>query len=92
MEDAVLASGLQTSPRVALALRQRLGAILAPLHIPLDAALDRRLVRTFAQSVDAMIRSRNRAHGLLLSELGGYLLTPDHAPAGTKRRSHRRRS
>jgi hypothetical protein len=31
---------------------------------------------------------RNRAHGLLLSELGGYLLSPSHAPAGTKRLSN----
>ena len=75
MDDAALATGLQASPQVAHALRQRLTAFLAPLLVPLDVALDRRLVRTFAASIDAMIRWRNRAHGLLLSELGGYLLT-----------------
>jgi hypothetical protein len=45
-------------------------------------------VRTLWQTVEAMIRFRNRAHGLLLSELGGYLLSPEHAPAGTKRLSN----
>src|SRR5947207_14783333 len=92
MDDAALATGLQASPQVAHALRQRLTAFLAPLLVPLDVALDRRLVRTFAASIDAMIRWRNRAHGLLLSELGGYLLTPEHAPAGTKRLSNLLRS
>jgi hypothetical protein len=33
-----------------------------------------------------------RAHGLLLSELGAYLLTPEQAPAGTKRLSNLLRS
>jgi hypothetical protein len=92
MDDAALATGLQASPQVASALRQRLTAFLAPLLVSLDAALDRRLVHTFALSIDAIIRWRNRAHGLLLSELGGYLLTPEHAPAGTKRLSNLLRS
>lgn len=49
--------------------------------------LDRRLVRTFAQAVLAIIVHRASSTGLWLSELGGVLLSPDHAPAGTKRLS-----
>jgi hypothetical protein len=33
------------------------------------------------------VQWRNRAHGFLLSELGAYILTPEQAPAGTKRLS-----
>jgi hypothetical protein len=45
-------------------------------------------VRTFLQSVAVILTFRDRANGLLLSELGGYLLSPDLAPAGTKRLSN----
>ena len=92
MDDAVLATGAQASPQVAAVLRQRLVTFLLPLSLMLDAQIDRRLVRTFVATVEAMIRWRNRAHGLLLSELGGYLLAPEHAPAGTKRLSNLLRS
>ena len=51
----------------------------------LDEHLDVRLVRTLAATVAALVRHRNRAQGLLLSELGAYLAGPEHAPAGTKR-------
>lgn len=91
-DDARLEAGVQASPAIAAALRQHLGVFLAPLLVVLDAHLDRRLVRTFAASIEAIVRWRNRAHGLLLSELGGYLLSPDHAPAGTKRLSNLLRS
>ena len=59
-----------------------------PLLVYLDLVLDRRLVRTFAQAVIAIIVHRSRSTGLWLSELGGVLLSPDHAPAGTKRLSN----
>lgn len=49
--------------------------------------LDVRLVRTFLATLEAIVQWRHRAHGLLLSELGAYLASPDHAPAGTKRLS-----
>jgi len=49
--------------------------------------LDRRLVRTLVQTVIAIIVHRTHSTGLWLSELGGVLLSPDHAPAGTKRLS-----
>jgi hypothetical protein len=69
-------------------LRERLYQFLLPLLTLLDRKIDVRLVRTLWQTVEAMIRFRNRAHGLLLSELGSYLLSPEHAPAGTKRLSN----
>ncbi len=53
----------------------------------LDARLDKRLVRTFLQTVTVILTFRDRVNGLLLSEMGGYLETPDKAPAGTKRLS-----
>jgi len=73
---------------VAYSLRWQLYAFVLPLLIVLDKALDRRLVRTFLCTLEAIIKFRHRAHGLLLSELGGYLLAPEHAPAGTKRLSN----
>jgi hypothetical protein len=50
------------------------------------------LVRTFAATVRLFLAVRHRACGLLLSELGGYLAGPAHAPAGTKRLSNLLRS
>jgi hypothetical protein len=58
----------------------------------LDAQIDRRLVRTFHATIEARLRFRHRAHGLLLSELGGERLGPARAPAGTKRLSNLLRS
>jgi hypothetical protein len=65
-----------------------LAGFLAPLLIALDACIDKRLVRTLLQTVTVILTFRDRVNGLLLSELGGYLETPDKAPAGTKRLSH----
>jgi hypothetical protein len=56
-----------------------------PLVEHLDELLDKRLVATFVGLLDCIIRLRHQKHGLLLSELGGQLLSPDQAPAGTKR-------
>jgi uncharacterized protein YbjT (DUF2867 family) len=78
--------------QVAAELRQDLVAFLQPLLDQLDAKIDQRLVRTFVRTIDAILCFRNRPHGLLLSELGGYLLTPEHAAAGTKRLSNLLRS
>ncbi len=58
---------------------------LAPLVAAVDARADRRLAHTLAAVVPLLIQQRDRAHALLLSELGGALLGPRHAPAGTKR-------
>jgi hypothetical protein len=68
-------------------LREGLYQFLLPLLALLDACLDVRLVRTFLATVETILAFRNRAHGLLLSELGAYLLGPQQAPAGTKRLS-----
>jgi hypothetical protein len=73
-------------------LREGLYQFLLPLLALLDACLDVRLVRTFLATVETILAFRNRAHGLLLSELGGYLLGPHQAPAGTKRLSNLLRS
>ena len=66
----------------------QLASFLFPLLVQLDAVLDKRLVRTFLATIQVIITFRDRANGLLLSELGGYLATPDKAPAGTKRLSN----
>jgi hypothetical protein len=82
----------QVPPYEAAGMAQGLSAQLAhflfPLLVELDRRLDKRLVRTFVQLVAVILTFRDRVNGLLLSELGGYLLSPDHAPAGTKRLSN----
>lgn len=50
--------------------------------------VDRRLVQTFLDLMMVVVMHRHRNHGLLLSELGGYLLGMERAPAGTKRISN----
>jgi hypothetical protein len=74
--------------QLAQGLGAQLGSFLFPLLVQLDAVLDKRLVRTFLATIQVIITFRDRANGLLLSELGGYLETPDRAPAGTKRLSN----
>ncbi len=66
---------------VAQGLAEQLAEFLAPLLMLLDKTLDKRLVRTFLQVVQVIITFRDRANGLLLSELGGYLLSPKQAAA-----------
>lgn len=83
---------MQATPPLAAQLHQHLTTFLTPLLQQLDAQLDVRLVRTFRATVVAMLVLRHRAYGLLLSELGGYLLQPHQAPAGTKRLSNLLRS
>lgn len=73
-------------------LRERLKGFLAPLLARLDEQLDSRLVRTLGATVEVLLRNRYRATGLLLSELGTFLTSPEQAPAGTKRLSNLLRS
>lgn len=73
---------------MAAGLTRELGQFQAPVLKELDELVDKRLVRTFAQISAVILPFRDRANGLLLSELGGYLLSPEHAPAGTKRLSN----
>lgn len=63
-----------------------------PISAVLDTHLDRRLVGTFYNLFVTILMFRNRATGLLLSELGGYICGFNHAPAGTKRISNLLRS
>lgn len=70
----------------------RLRDFVEPLLVELDQQLDRRLVRTFLMSLQAIVTLRHTGYGLLLSELGGYILGPAQAPAGTKRLSNLLRS
>ena len=70
---------------VAQGLGEQLAQFLYPLLVLLDKTLDKRLVRTFLQMVQVIITFRDRANGLLLSELGAVLLSPDRTPAGVKR-------
>lgn len=61
---------------------------LKPVLSRLNAKMDRRLVKTFLGLVMAIIQHRHRNNGLLLSELGGYLLGTEACCAGTKRISN----
>jgi hypothetical protein len=90
--DSILGEGKQASPLVATELSHQLYTLLAPLLHQLDTLLDRRLVRTFFTTLQVIVQFRHRSYGLLLSELGGYILGPHQAPAGTKRLSNLLRS
>ena len=70
----------------------KLQMFVEPLLVRMDECLDKRLVRTFLRALEAIITFRHSAYGLLLSELGGYILSAAHAPAGTKRLSNLLRS
>src|SRR5437868_13950735 len=59
---------------------------LGPLLLELDQWLDKRLIRTFVQAIEAILTFRDRVNGLLLSELGSYL-DPIGKGGGTKRLS-----
>lgn len=83
-----LSSGQTPAPAVASSLRDDLSAFLAPLLRQLDEQIDARLVRTFRDTVGAILTFRHRNCGLLLSELGAFITSPSHAPAGTKRLSN----
>lgn len=87
-ENSIFSKGKQASAQVSRQLGERLAGFVAPLLLELDTLIDKRLVRTFLATLGAIIQFRNRAHGLLLSELGAYLLSADQAPAGTKRLSN----
>lgn len=67
------------------ALQDELFAFLKPLLNKLNKRVDRRLVSTFFGLVIAILVHRHRNNGLLLSELGAYLLGPERCRAGTKR-------
>jgi len=65
------------------ALAVKLEGFVTPLLGQLDTQIDKRLVRTFLLTLQATLTFRHASNGLLLSELGGYILSPEQAPAGT---------
>ncbi|MCB0630918.1 MAG: transposase [Lewinella sp.] len=73
-------------------LLHQVGRYTDPLLEALDAQIDKRLVDTFFNLFVTILMFRNRAMGLLLTELGGYICGFDRAPAGTKRISNLLRS
>lgn len=79
---------LDTGRQQAQAIAEHLQTFVQPLEEWLDAQIDKRLVRTFLLALQAIVQFRHSRAGLLLSELGGYVLSPDQAPAGTKRLSN----
>jgi hypothetical protein len=60
----------RASGQAARRLSQQLEAFIWPLLVELDARLDKRLVRTFLATLQAIVQLRHRQYGLLLSELG----------------------
>ena len=67
------------------ALEKQLVKLLWPVLGEMKQRVDRRLVQTFLGLVFAIVMHRHRNNGLLLSELGSYLLGPEQGYAGTKR-------
>jgi hypothetical protein len=86
--DHTLMPSAQAQPVVAHALRSHLIQFLRPVAERLASHLDIRLVQTAVDLVQVILTHRHRALGLLLTELGGYLLSPAQAPAGAKRISN----
>ena len=81
-----------TNKQNAQYLHDKLEGFVNSLLRELDQQLDKRLVRTFLLTLQAIICFRHSQYGLLLSELGGYILSPAQAPAGAKRLSNLLRS
>ena len=92
MENTGGQTGEQVSHELSKELSRKLEEFVEPLLRQLDAQIDKRLVRTFYRSLQVVATFRNRSMGLLLSELGAYILSPAQAPAGTKRLSNLLRS
>jgi len=75
----------QGSAHQAEVLSQLCYVFVRPVLGRLHQQLDRRLVQTLLDLLQVIVMHRHRQHGLLLTELGGHLLGPAQAPAGTKR-------
>jgi len=75
----------QASADQAEVLSQLCYVFVRPVLGRLHQAMDRRLVRTLLDLLQVIVIHRHRPQGLVLSELGGHLLGPAQAPAGTKR-------
>lgn len=66
---------------------KRLLEFVGPLAQEIHETVDKRPVRTFVQTIEAILAFRDQNHGLLLSELGGYLDGMGQRGGGTKRLS-----
>ena len=70
-QSLILEADAQVPPYEAAALAQGLGLALAqfvgPLLMELDRRLDKRLVRTFLQTLIALVTLRDRVNGLVLA-------------------------
>jgi hypothetical protein len=86
--DLIHAPPAQAGRALAPELRTHLVQFLRPVAEHLTAELYIRLVQTAIELVQVILTNRHRALGLLLTELGGYLLSPAQAPAGAKRISN----
>jgi len=75
----------QIAPGVSRLLEELCYTFCRDLLCSLDRRLDRRLVETFFGVVLVLLVHRQGLHGLLLSEMGGWLLGSAAASAGTKR-------
>jgi hypothetical protein len=84
-QDTAVVTSAQDSQAGSRYLVKQCFEFLAPLLRELDQVLDRRLVQTVLDLVLVIVMHRHRNHGLVMSELGGYLLGAAHAPAGVKR-------
>jgi hypothetical protein len=86
--DHIVASNAQAQPLLAHTLRAHLIQFLRPVAERLAAQIDIRLVQTALDLVQVILTHRQGGLGLVLTELGGYLLSPAQAPAGAKRISN----
>lgn len=86
--DHTHSPSVQAQPVLAHTLRSHLVEFLRPVAERLASQLDIRLVQTALDLVQVILTHRHRSLGLLLTELGGYLLSPAQAPAGAKRISN----
>jgi hypothetical protein len=88
----IVAQQEQAPPYDPQAMAEGLGltllSFLGPLLLDLDQGLDKRLIRTFVQAIEAILTFRDRINGLVLSELGSHL-DPIGQGGGTKRLSRR---
>ena len=75
----------QIAQERATTISHELEMFLNPLLTVLDAYVDQRLVRTFLQTIQAIVQFRNQSQGLLVSELGSYIEKPAQAIAGSKK-------
>jgi hypothetical protein len=96
MKTYIQSKNQESVPKVCYGLQKegknKLYSFVLPLLDRLNELVDIRLVRTFYQLLEAILCFRHVKKGLLLSEIGGQLLDPYHAPAGTKRISNLLRS